>query len=199
MIKTSRRLLAVAGAVVLVLLMTAGPAAADVVDPSGACVGSGTWQEGGFSETSTDHVPDDVIEIPRKDEVSWSGAIGGAQLGDEVPRRDIAGKVELQLPPPVGWITVDDWGGSSVRAANEGVHDYDLPSVVSGVKMKLRGQHSDAGTLTCSGSVFVKVEGSNPLLIGGIVGMVLTGIALLFAGRPTFTQVGQTFEDVNPG
>ncbi len=199
MIMTLRRALAVAGAVVVALVATTGTAAADVVDPPGACVGSGTWQEGRLPETSTKHVPSDVITIPRKDVVSWSGAIGGAQLGDEVPRREIAGKVELQLPPPVGWITIDDWGGNSVRAANEGVHDYDLPSLLGGVKMKLRGQHSDAGSLTCSGSVFVQIDGSSPLLIAGIVGLVLSGGVLLYSGKAVFTKVAPAFEDVNPG
>lgn len=200
MAMTVKRVLAGAGAVVLASLMAAGPAAADVVDPDGACVGSGSWAEGGLSETSTDHVPDDVIKIPRKDVVSWSGAIGDAQLGDEVPRRAIAGKVQIQLPPPIGWVTIDDWGGSSVRAANEGEHDYDLPSVLSGVKMKLRGEHSDAGSLTCAGSVFVEIDGgSNPLMIAGIVGMVLSGGALLYSGKAVFTKVAPAFEDVNPG
>jgi hypothetical protein len=200
MARALRRCVAAAAIAVIGSWTGATAVGADVVTPPGSCVGAGTWQDGGFSEASTEHVSSDVIKVPREDTVDWAGAIGNAQLGAEVPRREIAGKVEAKLPAPLGWITIDDWGGSSVRAANEGSHHYNLPSVLVGVKVKLRGEHHDAGKLTCEGSVFLQIEGgSNPLKIGAIGGMVVFGALLAYAGKPTFTKVEPAFEDVNPG
>ena len=94
------------------------PAAADVIEPPGACFGEGTWAEGGFTESSADHEQSDVIEVPLEDTVAWFGAVGDAQLGDEVERRDISGEVEIAFP--FTSVVIDDWGGDSVKAANEG-------------------------------------------------------------------------------
>lgn len=192
-----------AGAAGLLGLAVCGwgaPAAADVIDPPGACTGSGTWQEAGFTETSGDHEPSDVIEIPQSDTVSWEGSVGGAELGAEVARREISGEVQVDLP--VGTTTIDDWGGSSVRAANAGDHDYKLPDVLIGIEMTLHGEHREDGEVVCSGSVSVVVEGDpmdNPLAIPGIAGMVLFGAGMLLSGRASFSPAGPSFEEVNPG
>ena len=175
-------------------------AAADVVTPPGACHGAGTWQGAGFSEDSANHVKTDVIKVPREDTVLWSGELQGHKVGDVIPRRDIKGKVQVAMPKPFGLITIDDWGGSSVRAANNGDHHYNVPSVLVGVKMKLSGEHSDGGTLTCKGEVFVEITGgTNPIKLVGLGGMALTFLALVAAGRPAFIKIKPAFEDVNPG
>lgn len=196
-----RAMMAGAGALVAgSCLGLATAAGADVVSPPGACTGTGSWQEGGISEASVDHVPSDVIEVPRSDTVSWFGSVGDATLGEEVPRREISGEVQIDLP--IGTVTIDDWGGSSVRAANEGTHSYDLPELVIGIEMALHGAHRENGSEVCSGSVNVVVDGGafdNPLAYAGLAGMVISGAALAFAGRATFTKVAPTFEDVNPG
>ena len=175
-----------AGALVGVgwFLALAPPAGADVISPAGACSGSGTWQGGGFSEASADHVPSDVIEIPQADTVVWEGSVGGASPTDTVPRRAISGEVELDLP--FGSVTLDDWGGTSERAANTGDHDYDLPDVVIGIELPLHGAHREDGSEVCSGSVNVVVVGGtfdNPLSYAGLVGLILSAIALVVAGR----------------
>jgi hypothetical protein len=162
-------------------------AGADVIDPEGACRGSGTWQEGGFTESSGDHDPSDVIEIPQSDTVIWEGAVGDAAPDDPMPqvdRRDISGEVQVDLP--VGTATIDDWGGSSERAANTGDHEYDLPDVLIGIEMTLSGEHREAGEVVCSGSVTLVVEGEpldNPLGIAGLVGTVVFGLGLVVSGR----------------
>ena len=196
-----RRCFAVAVAATAFVLVPAGYAAADVVSPPGSCVGSGTWTKGGFTEDSTKHVPSDVIVIPRADTVQWAGNEKGFALGAVGPRRDISGKVQVVLPL-IGQATVDKWGGSSVRYANTGRHTYNLPKAVVGIKVKLKGFHKDGGTTTCSGSVFLKVAGkstSNPLLLGAIGGLVISGGVLLFAGKKVVRKVAPAFEDVNPG
>lgn len=194
------RFLALGGAVVGALLIgPIHPAAADVVTPPGACVGSGTWVKAGFSETSTNHQTGDVIKVPQADTVKWAGNQKGFALGAVGPRRAIDGAVELDLP--IGTATIDSWGKTSVRYANEGEHKYDLPSVLIGIKMRLHGFHKENGKLTCSGSVYVKVEGSafkNPLAWGAVGGLVISGGVLLYAGRPVFKKI-YAFEDINPG
>jgi hypothetical protein len=182
------------------VLLGAAPAGADVIDPAGACFGQGIWVEEGETRDSTMFVPDDVVEVPQSDTVNWSGRVGNAQLGDEVPRRDISGEVQLDIAG-VGTATIDDWGGSSVRAANEGEHEYDMPDVLVNVKMKLKGEHRENGDRVCGGSVYVKIPGSvtdNPLALGAIAGLVISGGALLYAGRPVVEKI-YAFEDVNPG
>lgn len=175
----------------------AAPAGADIVSPAAACVGSGMWQGGGISETSTAHTPADVIVVPRTDTVAWAGNQKGYALGAEGPRRDISGAVQLQLP--LGTATIDTWSGSSIRYANEGQHTYDLPSVLAGIKMKLRGFHAENGAQVCGGSVYVKIAGSGPLKPIGLAGLVLSGGLLLFAGKPVFRKSKAAFEDVNEG
>lgn len=176
-----------------------GGAHADVITPAGECVGSARWQAAGLVESSTAHVPSDVVAVPQADTVHWSGNVKGYQLGAAGPRRTIAGEVQLDLP--IGAATIDSWGGSSVRYANEGEHAYHLPSVLVGVKMRLHGQHSENGVLRCSGSVYLKVSGSvwsNPLAFGSLGVLALSAGMLVFAGRPVFRKQ-RAFEDVNPG
>jgi hypothetical protein len=170
--------------------MAAPGAGADVISPPGACSGTGRWLEAGFEETSAEHVPSDVIEVPLSDEVAWTGSVGGAAVGQEGPRREISGEVQLDLP--LGTVTIDDWGGSSTRYANEGVHDYKLPKVLAGVEVVLHGEHREDGQVVCSGSVHVQFEGSateNPLTYGGLAGLVASGAMLYAAGRPAFRRV----------
>ena len=180
----------------VVLTTWAGSAQADVVQPPGACVGTGTWEGAGFTESSVDHDRSDIIEVPRADTVTWEGSVGGAGLTEEVPRRQIEGHVNLVLPPPFegmfGPITIDDWGpNSSVRAANTGTHDYDLPKVLVGVTALLHGIHTE-DTLSCEGEVYVQIEGSafsNPAAVASLAFSVLFGGLTLVAGRPRFTPI----------
>lgn len=191
--------------VTMAVICAVGPAlypasaGADVVSPAGACVGSGKWQRAGLSETSTAHQPSDVIDVPQADTVEWAGNIKGFAVGTLGPRRNTSGSVQLDLP--FTSVTIDKWGGSSVRYANAGTHKYDLPSVLVGIKMKLHGQDIENGSVLCAGSVFVRVKGkafSNPLLWVALGLMVVSGGVLLVAGRPVFSKIW-AFEDVNPG
>lgn len=183
--RSRTRILLVGGGAGFALLFTAGAAGADAITPPGACVGSGTWQEGGFSETTTDRSSSDTIEIPRSDTVEWAGNIGGHTADEESPEeREISGEIEIDLP--LGTVTIDDWGGTTRKYGNSGTHEYDLPNVASGVTLRLHGEHRENGTLVCSGAINLQIEGSgfdNPLSFVGIGGMVLTGAGVVFAGR----------------
>lgn len=181
------------------LVVPARPAGADVVTPPGECVASGHWQKAGLDEASGDHDPNDVIEVPRADTVAWQGNIKGYALGADGPSRAIAGAVKLDLP--IGDATIDSWGGTSVRYANEGEHKYNFPSVLTGIKMKLHGEHRENGSVLCSGSVYVKIAGSvwsNPLAYAALGLLVISAGMLFFAGKPVFKKIW-AYEDVNPG
>lgn len=176
-----------AGALALcAILGTARPAAADVVNPAGACAATGDWFLGGVVAGSTGHAPGDVLTVPRSDVVRWTGQTAGYTLdSNEGPRREISGKVELKLP--VSKITIDDWAGTSVRYANQGEHNYELPAYTSGLKVKLSGEHYDGGTLTCSGSIYVRIGGGalkNPVTYGAFIGLGLSGFVLFLVSRP---------------
>ncbi|MCI0687753.1 MAG: hypothetical protein L0Y54_11020 [Sporichthyaceae bacterium] len=184
------RCLAVAGLATAACLLFAIPAAADIVDPPGSCVGSATWQTGlperggSFSETSAAHQPGDVIEVPRADTVEWSGQVVGPAAGTE---RAISGSVKVLLPAPLGGVTIGDWGGSTDKVDNTGTRSYDLPGLVpAGVEFTLSGTHSEGSSEFCSGSVKMTIAGGafdSPLVWGAIAGDVLFGAGLLLAGR----------------
>lgn len=200
MMRRTAMCLAAVGLISALIVGPATSASADVVTPAGACFGSGTWTGAGMTETSAEHAASDVIHIPQKDSVVWAGNIKGYAPGATGPRRPIAGQVDLKLP--IGKVTIDDWGGSSVRYANTGVHKYDLPSFLIGLKLTLSGVHKDAGKTTCAGSVKLIVDGtngaSNPLKLIGAVGMLIALLPLVLAGRPVASKVW-AFEDENPG
>lgn len=180
------------------LVIATVPAGADVVDPEGSCSAVGQWQEEGVTRASTEFNSDDVIEIPQQDTVLWGGAVGDAQLGDEVERREISGEVEVDIAG-IGSATIDDWGGSSVRAANEGEHEYDIPDILLNVKMRLHGEHREGGVKVCSGSVYLQAKAGrfeNPLAIAALIGMLATGGGLASAG---VVRKKWAYEDINPG
>src|SRR5436309_1231128 len=70
---------------VVALLFWSHPAGADVVTPPGACVGTGVWQGSGLNESTTKHVPGDVIIIPQSDTVAWTGLQRGFSPGQQGP------------------------------------------------------------------------------------------------------------------
>ena len=173
---------AAGGLVGFLLLLWAPAAGADIVTPPGACIGSATWHSNGQQETSTAHKTSDVIEIPAKDTVTYSGKIANQPAVG--PERTISGFVKISLP--VGKATLYSWGGSSSKYANSGDKKYTISSAFRGIKLKLSGEHRDNGAVTCSGSVFVKIKGSgvtSPLGIASIGVLVVSGGILVFAGK----------------
>ena len=170
----------------VVLVGSGGPAGADAVAPAGACYGTGAWTGGGFTKDSRQVAKGELVEIPQSDVVQWTGGVGAALPGDTVPPRPVEGAIEIQVGGR--WVKIDDWGPDpSEIAGNQGAHDYDVPSVLVGIEIPLRGHHSENGTEVCSGDVIVKVKGSatsNPLTWGGIGGLAISGGLLYYAGRP---------------
>jgi hypothetical protein len=178
--------IATGGFVAALLVLGAAPAHANAVT-TGDCRAEGTWQESGQDEKSADLAPGEVVTIPRKDTVDWVGALDDRQPGDEVPERHVNGSFQLEIGGT--WQTIDDWDSDSTKAANSGSYDYSLPSVLIGIEMPMRGRHYENGELVCAGNIVIVVEGSafsNPLTIGGIAGLVIFGVMLIYSGRPVY-------------
>jgi hypothetical protein len=154
----TRRLGYAGGALALAggyLLAAAPPAAAELADPPGACVGTGAWRDGGFTVVSSDADPGEVIEIPRADQVAWTGVVSGPEPG---PERPIAGRISLRLPPPLGQVTVDQWDGTGVNVEASGTESYDLPALVPArVVFTLYGEHREAGQVFCAGTAKLRI------------------------------------------
>jgi hypothetical protein len=179
----ARRVILLAAILVGLGFSGAAPAAAEI---DGPCSGSGAFEkgtkaDGPFTVTAEDVAPGEVIEVPIKDTVHWQGSIDGVS-GD----REFSGFVEVDLPWPLGSATIDTWGGSTDKTGNEGDKSYNLPKAIPrGVEFEVTGEHSEDGTVVCSGTVKVKVEGGpfdSPLAPVGIGGTVVSGVGLAVAG-----------------
>jgi hypothetical protein len=164
-------------------------AAAQLDDNGPGCAASATFETGTKSGGSFTIDPavagNPVYEIPRKDTVSWVGSV-------ELPPGTYSGLVSVDLPPPIGRVTIDSWSGDSQTTGNEGAHSYDLPSLVpAGVTFRVRGAHTDDNG-TCSGFVDLKIEGGpfdSPVAPIGLAGTAVTGAALLALLKPLFKRV----------
>jgi hypothetical protein len=180
-----------------VMLGLVGTAGADVVTPPGACSARGTFASTGVTDSSSEFVPSDIVKIPQSDTVHWEGNEKSYAVGSTGPSRAIDGAVTLTLP--IGSATIWHWGGTSTRYANEGSETYNLPSIVDNVKLTLSGYQKDAGTTTCSGSIYVEVTAStfkSPLTYGSLAGIVVFSGLLLFAGKPVFKK-NWAYDDID--
>jgi hypothetical protein len=167
------------GVAVGALVSLAAPAGAVI---SGGCTGEGTLAKGtkasGKGPFAAESIPaSKVITIPLKDSVTWSGSV-------PVPatKRNISGFVAVKLPWPISGFDIDTWGGPSSRVANNGVKDYELPSVLPrGTVFQVYGAHHDANGKDCAGFVLLKIEGGafdSPLT--AIALAITVGLALMF-------------------
>jgi hypothetical protein len=180
------RAIATAGFVAALVLLGAAPAHGNAVT-TGDCRAEGTWEGSGQVEKSEDLAPGEVITIPRKDTVDWVASLDDHQPGDEVPARRVSGSVQIEIGGTGQ--AIDVWESDSTKAANSGSYHYNLPSVLVGIEMPLRGQHFENGELVCEGNIVVVVEGSafsNPLTFGGIAGLLIFGVMLIYSGRPVY-------------
>ena len=146
------------GTAVLVgtLVLTATAADASL---TGACRASGTLVSPGTPTRTYDPKTVDEVTIPRKGDVHWQASTGVS--GD----RTATGDVRIEFPPPIGKVTIGEWGknGKKVgRPGNSGVYHYSLPSLIEGIKIPVSGEHHEPG-INCAGAVVVQVKGRSPL------------------------------------
>lgn len=209
--RTLRNALVAATTVAVALAATAVPAHADVTNPPGRCVGSASFAKGvtgPFTISSSQLQPGDVTKVPVKDTVQWSGSL----VGVAPTEREISGYVRIDMPWPLPDINLDSWSGPSSKTQNSDTKEYSLPSATPrGVELRVYGEHREAGTLFCSGSAKIEIEGSTmnafsigslallaasvalaalasrrgSLALGGVAGffaLLFLGLALLFFG-----------------
>ena len=177
--RLTRTLLMTATSVTVLALWFGAPAAAEV---DGSCSGSGTFQGAGIT---VDAAETGTIVVPRGDTVEWQASLGG-------PPGEFSGSIWVELPPPLGRLTLDSWSGDNDRANRRGTRDYDLPSVIpAGVTFDVVAKHTDDNGV-CMVSVSVEIDGSpfdSPITwvsLGGTVAFAAgTGAAL----RPLFRKV----------
>lgn len=176
-----------AGAALAVVM--GGSTVADLDDDGTGCEGTasfetGTEADGPFTIVASD-VGDETIVVPRSDTVTWTGSV------DRAPG-DYDGWIAIDLPAPLGTVTIDTWSGDSEQTSNSGVEEYDLPWLVpSGVEVTVRGEHADDNG-TCAATVTVEIEGGpfdTPIAPISIGGTVVTGAGFLALLRPLFRRV----------
>jgi hypothetical protein len=170
-----RVLLAVASVALAGFFVVAGAA------PSGAtvspkCSGTGDFVKSGHHYTAADS---GVDKIPRKDDVKWAGQITGVS-GDQ----PYSGKIQVELPPPFGKVSIDSWSGTTDSTGNSGTKHYDIPGFVpANVEFKVSGSHTQ-GSVTCTGSVKLVIEGSvlGPFSLVTLALTLACGAGLILAG-----------------
>lgn len=154
--------------------VVAAPAGAALVGP---CEASGTLVRQGFT---VDPKITDEITVERSDDVKWTASVPGQG------RRAIAGRVQIEFPPPIGTVDVGRWKSRSDLHANEGTYAYDLPGLLAGVEIPVRGVHREADA-RCVGRVVVTIDGnplSNPAAIASLALTAVSGLGLFVAMRP---------------
>jgi hypothetical protein len=163
------------------VLLGAAPAGASL---TGACQASGTLISAGTPTRTYNPKVVNAATVPRTGNVEWRVSTGVS--GD----RAATGKVGIKFPPPVGIVTLGEWGknGKQVgRPGNSGVYHYDLPSLLAGIKVPVTGDHHEPG-INCAGTVVVQIKGRSPLVW---VSLVLTVVRA--RGRPILGAVNGLF------
>jgi hypothetical protein len=177
---------AAASAVGLIVALSApaSPATADVVDPAGACIGTAVWKSNGLTVNSAALKPGSVTTIPRADDVNWTGTVVGVPAGTTRP---IAGSVGLELPWPLGPVTIGSWDTKTGTVLKAGTKSYSIPSLVpAGVEFDFVGHHDESGKRHCSGTAALKIAGGafdSPLIWVALAGLLLFGVPLFLLGR----------------
>lgn len=176
------RALVLAAAVLVALVLTALPVAAAV---DGPCDGTGTWigETPALVVVASQASEGEVIVIPLEGNVEWTGGVDLNPPPEEA--RPTSGNVKVKVPFPVGTIQVGVWSSTGTSVGNSGTYEYEFPSLLSGFKVTVVGQHwegtlEQAGPPTCSGEVTLSLEGTNPLgfIAGGLTVVSIMGAYL---------------------
>ncbi len=166
----------------IALVSDAAPASAQLEGP---CTATGQWEKTDLF-VDAEAVGNEVVEIPRKDKVDWTGSIAAAP-------GDGGGSIWLELPPPFGTLEIDSWTTTGTNNSNFGTNDYDLPKFVpANVEFTVAGEHTDTVNGTCSGSVTIKIKGGitdSPVFYAAAVATIAFGALLGFSLVPVFQAI----------
>lgn len=166
-------------AVVGSLLLLAQPAGAQ--DATGPCTASATLSNGVSVNPYDPAMTGTVYEIPISGTAEYQGSVAAATTP-----RPVSGQVSIQGPPGIGAIEITDawtWSSDSATSTEKsGIGSWDLPAALPrGIEMKVSGQHSENGVVTCEGTVLVKLEGGvfdSPVGYVAVAGSVLSTLGL---------------------
>ena len=173
------RAVAIVGLMFGAIFVTAIPAGADI---SGPCDGTAEWVN--YSpplKVVASEIPEDVVIIPLEGDVKWTGDIFIEPPPTDA--RETSGNVKVKVPFPVGTVQVGVWSSTGTSTGNSGTYEYEFPSLLSGFKVTVTGQHwegdlNQSGAPTCEGEVQLALEGTNPL---GFIGAGLSVVSLMGA------------------
>lgn len=167
------------GGVVVLLVATAAPASAEVLQ--GNCTGSATFDNG---ETVTETQPlSDVVVVPAEGAVDYSGNTNLPATDEEEP---FSGSVSIETAMGVGFDIVDwpDPPGETMETSDEGTYDYEVPEwVPRGTgSIKVVATHTQRGQ-TCIVALNVTLEGDPGAAAAGATALtVLAGAGVVAAG-----------------
>ncbi len=169
-------------------VVAARPAAASM---TGGCTAVGTWALGtGVGPIVVDvaAVPaDKVTVIPADDVVTWTATSPG------VPGpKPTKGRVEIDLPWPLGTQTIESWSGTSDKVDHSGTYTYELTGAFPrGVDFTIIGSHAEPN-VRCTGQVSFEIEGGPFdawITYVAVAGLLLSGVVLLLAGRSKWARI----------
>jgi hypothetical protein len=184
-VRVGRRLVVSTAVAVAVVASASAPSPVSAT-LDGPCTVTATFQA---AATTVDArvTDDEPIEIRRADSVLWEGSVSIDGVD-----RPASGYVAIDLPPPLGRITIESWTGPTSVSARSGTYDYDLgPWIPAGAPVRVFGEHRENG-LRCSGSVIVAVAGSpftSPVTYAALGATALVGFAFIRLIRPLWRRV----------
>ena len=128
------------------------------------------------------------VEIAATDTVEWRVTVPGSSTTPEPMR----GRLEIDLPWPLGTQTLESWSGTATQGEATGLYTYELTKAFPrGTPFTVTGTHSEPG-VTCVGEVSLQVDGGpfdTWLIWVALGGLLVSGILLLVAGRSRWVQV----------
>jgi hypothetical protein len=182
--------LVAAGLLTLGIVTAAAPPAGATLD--GGCTAVATFLLGVGTGSVTVDVNrasvDEPVEIGSEDAIEWRVTVPGSVTSPQPMR----GRIEIDLPWPLGTQTVETWSGTTTVNEARGLYTYELTKAFPrGVPFTVVGHHAQPG-VSCRGQVALQVAGGpfdSWWIWVGLGGMVVSGIALLLAGRARWVQV----------
>jgi hypothetical protein len=146
---------------------------------SGPCTGTGTLQQTG---KTYDARAVNLVKIPHKGDVTYSGRTQASG------KRVAVGQVVLSFPPPIGDVTLGDWGmdGKATGSSGKSGHyHYDVTDLIAGIKFPISGYDKEPGLPLCSGSVVLQIDGTSKVAWASLVFTVIAaaGVALSIRAR----------------